>query len=100
MRMLSIFAASAVISFAAPAVAGTVETTSFQHEGITYVYKVEQKGSAQVITGKRYPGGVKFSLRLREGKVNGVSNGIPVHFDESAARGAAATAKPTALSMR
>lgn len=100
MRMLSVFAAVAVISIAAPAVAETAETSSFEHEGFTYVYKVEQKGNAQIITGKRYPGGARFSLRLRDGKVNGVSNGVAVNFDQSDAQGAAASAHPTALSMR
>lgn len=100
MRMLSIFAAAAVMSLSAPAAAETVETKSFEHEGITYVYKVEQKGGSQVITGKRYPGGISFRLSLRDGAVNGVSNGVRVGFRALDAKGAADAAKPTTLSMR
>ncbi|HKX22555.1 MAG TPA: hypothetical protein VJM81_04700 [Rhizorhapis sp.] len=102
MRMLSIFtlpilAATAQIALAAPATAEPLETGSFEHEGYTYVYKVAQKGESQVITGRRYPGGVPFSLKVREGTVKGTSNGLDVKFNLEEARGAAAGAK---LSMR
>ena len=102
MRMLSIFtlpilAATAQIALAAPAAAEPLETGSFEHEGYTYVYKVAQKGESQVITGRRYPGGVPFSLKVREGTVKGTSNGLDVKFNLEEARGAAAGAK---LSMR
>lgn len=100
MRMLSIFAAAAAISLAAPVAAETAETSSFEHDGYTYVYKVEQKGGAQVISGKRYPGGARFTLRVRDGMVDGVSNGVAVRFGAADAKGAADAAKPKTLSMR
>lgn len=100
MRMLSIIAASAVISLSAPALAETADTTSFKHDGYTYVYKVEQKEGAQVISGRRYPDGAKFSLRVRDGKVAGLSNGVSVRFGVADAKGAATSAKPAKLSMR
>lgn len=102
MRMLSIFtlpilAAAAQIALAAPAAAEPLETGSFKHEGYTYVYKVMQKGEGQVISGRRYPGSVPFSLKVSEGKVKGTSNGLDVKFSLEEARGAASGAK---LSMR
>lgn len=103
MRMLSVLsiaAASVVASFAAPAIAETPDSGSFRHGGYTYVYKMQQVGEAQVISGHRYPGGAAFSLRVRDGKVSGVSNGVAVSFDVSDAAGAATGAKPAMLSMR
>ena len=97
MRMLSIFAAAAAISVAAPAAA---ETSSFEHEGYTYIYKVEQKGGSRVISGTRYPGAVRFRLSLRDGNVKGISNGVRVGFPALDAAGAANAAQPTTLSMR
>lgn len=99
MRMLSMFAAIAATSLAAPAVAESGKSASFEHEGVTYVYTVEQKGDAQVISGKRYPGAIRFRLRVRDGHVSGISNGVAVRFRESQALGAS-SANPTTLSMR
>lgn len=106
MRMLSVLAviaAPAMIAMAAPATAeptGPAETGSFEHEGYTYVYSVEQKGDAQLISGRRYPGGTAFSLRVRNGKVTGTSGGNAVSFSLSEVEGAADGAKPSELSMR
>jgi len=103
MRMLSVLsiaAASMVAAIAVPATAETPESGSFKHGGYTYVYKMQQVGEAQVITGHRYPGGAAFSLRVRDGQVSGVSNGVGVSFNVDEAAGAAAGAKPTMLSMR
>ncbi|MCF8708843.1 hypothetical protein [Rhizorhapis sp. SPR117] len=95
--MLSIIAAGAVLSFVSPALAGPVETGSFERDGYTYVYKVEQKGESKVITGRSYPGGKKFSLVVRGDMVTGTSNGTPVRFHVAEA---ASATKSTALSMR
>jgi len=103
MRMLSVLSIAAVsvaASLAVPATAETPDSGSFQHDGYTYVYKMQQVGEAQVISGRRYPGGTAFSLRVRDGKVSGVSNGVAVRFDVSDAAGAAAGAKPARLTMR
>lgn len=103
MRMLSVLsvvAASLVASLAVPALAETPDSGSFSHGGYTYVYKMEQVGEAKVISGRRYPGGSAFSLRVRGDEVSGVSNGVPVSFNVSDAAGAAEGARPTRLSLR
>ncbi|MBK5264800.1 MAG: hypothetical protein JJE34_06135 [Alphaproteobacteria bacterium] len=100
MRMLSIIAAGAVLSFASPALADPAETVSFKHDGYTYVYKVEQEGEKKVITGRIYPDGKKFSLIVRGDVVTGVAGGAAVEFNVADAKGAASTAKATALTMR
>lgn len=101
MRMLPVFSfvATIAMSIAAPALAGTGETRSFEHEGTRYVYKVVEKGNAQKIIGHHYPGAVPFSLTVQNGMVNGVSNGYPVHFKVSAALGAI-KASDSQLTMR
>ena len=100
MRMLSVLAALAAVSLSTPVLAKADEAGSFEHDGYTYVYKVQQQGSAQLISGRRYPGATPFSLRVRDGEVSGASNGMPVNFDVSEAAGAADDAKPVAISMR
>lgn len=103
MRMLSVLsvvAASLVASVAVPALAETAESGSFKHEGYTYVYKTQQVGEASVISGRRYPGGSAFSLRVRNGEVSGVSNGVSVSFNVNDAAGAAEGAQPAQLSLR
>ncbi|MGE4429206.1 MAG: hypothetical protein AB7E05_00525 [Sphingobium sp.] len=103
MRMLSVLSVVAVSlagSFAVPAHAETADSGSFKHGGYTYVYKTQQVGEAQVISGRRYPGGTAFSLRVRNGEVSGVSNGVSVSFNVNDAAGAADGAQPTQLSLR
>ena len=102
MRMLSvlaILAAPAAAAISSPALAEP-ETGSFKHEGYTYVYEVKEQGSTQLISGRRYPGAVPFSLRVRDGVVSGTSNGTPVTFDVSEAAGAADDAEPVKIGMR
>lgn len=103
MRMLSVLAvlaAPVAVAFASPALAKDEEKGSFEHGGYTYVYEVQQQGSAQLISGRRYPGATPFSLRVRNGEVSGTSNGMSVNFNVSEAAGAAADAKPVEISMR
>lgn len=92
MRMLSKF----IIAGAASAIAATTAQAEdaaarqrFTHEGYTYVYKVKDTKSGQVISGRRYPDAVAFNLAVKNGKVSGVSNGQPVAFKVDEARGAA-----------
>mgnify|MGYP001546394218 CR=1 FL=1 len=101
MRMLPVlsFVATIAMSIAAPALADTAETQSFEHEGTRYVYKVVEKGNAQKITGHYYPGAVPFSLIVQNGTVSGVSNGGRVRFKVSAAQGAI-KASDSRLTMR
>lgn len=101
MRMLPVlsFAATIAMSIAAPALADTGETKSFEHEGFRYVYKVVEEGSSQRITGHRYPGSVPFSLTVRDGMVSGTSNGTSVRFSVSSAAGAYARSE-SQLTMR
>lgn len=100
MRMLSIIAATATIFTAVPALAETDRESSFTYEGRTYVYTVAQKGDAQYITGRSYPEGGSFALRVRDGKVKGTSNGSSVRFDVADAQGAINRGAAEMISMR
>lgn len=100
MRMLSLIAAGAALSFAVPALAEPAATSGFKHDGYTYVYTVEQKGDMQLISGHSYPGGAPFSLVVRGDRVSGSSNGVAVSFNVEDARGAATGASPAKISMR
>ncbi len=95
MRMLSkiVLAAAAGSAFlAAPAMADEAGKERFVHEGYTYVYQVKPAKEGQMITGTRYPGAAAFQLKVRDGKVTGVSGGQKVAFNVNEARGAAAGA--------
>ena len=100
MRMLSVIAATATIFTAVPALAETGGESSFTHEGRTYVYKVADKGTARYITGRSYPHGGSFALRVRDGKVDGTSNGTPVRFDVAEARDAMTRGSAEMITMR
>lgn len=92
MRMLSkLIAASALSAIVAITPAGAEDAASqrFTHEGYTYVYKVKDTKTGQVISGRRYPGDVAFNLAVKDGKVEGQSNGHRVVFNVAEARGAA-----------
>lgn len=100
MRMLSVIVATATIFTAVPALAETDGESSFTYEGRTYVYTVAQKGDAQYITGRSYPNGGSFALRVRDGKVNGTSNGNSVRFDVADAQGAINHGSAEMITMR
>jgi len=98
--MLSIVIATAAITLAAPVYAKPSEQMSFKHEGVTYVYTVVEKGSAQYIKGRSYPGGGTFALKVKDGSVVGTSNGTWVHFDVADAQGIMPKGGLEVLTMR
>ena len=91
MRMLSKIAISSLsLVTAFSASAAMAETEQFDHEGFHYSYTVTEKGETKVISGVRGPGNVPFHLTVRNGRVKGVSGGVPVSFNIEDARGATA----------
>lgn len=93
MRMLSILAIPATmmactILAATPVAAKETAKQSFEHDGYTYVYSVRAAKGGQIISGKRYPGAVRFSLLVSGDTVRGTSAGKPVSFLVKDARGA------------
>lgn len=72
LKTLSI--ATAAFALMTPALAETVT-----HEGVTYTYTVDNSSAAQLITGTDSRGG-EFSLRVKNGWVEGVVNGRSVSF--------------------
>lgn len=60
----------------------------FTHNGLTYVYTTKQHGDRQIIDGRRFPSGAAFHLVVRQGRVSGISGGVPVAFALADARGA------------
>jgi hypothetical protein len=91
MRMLSkiVLAGAAGSAFlAAPAIADEAGKERFVHEGYTYVYQVKDAKEGKTISGTRYPGAEAFNLRVRDGKVVGMSGGRKVAFNVEDARGA------------
>jgi hypothetical protein len=72
LKTLSI--ATAAFALVTPALAETVT-----HGGVTYTYAVDKSSAAQLITGTDSRGG-EFSLRVKNGWVEGVVNGRSVSF--------------------
>ena len=100
MRMLSIVIIPAGVAFTTPAFAKPSEEMSFKHEGVTYVYSVVEKGAAHFITGRSYPRGGTFALKVEDGSVVGTSNGSRVRFDVADAQGATQKGGAELLTMR
>jgi hypothetical protein len=71
---LAAFAAFATPSLAAPG------DLSFEHDGQTYVYHVEDKGAVKLISGKTYPSGESFTFAVRGNRVNGTIGARQVAF--------------------
>lgn len=92
MRMLSksIVGAALAAAIVTPAFAEDAAKERFTHEGYTYVYKVKETKTGQVISGRRYPDAVAFNLSVKNGKVSGNSGGQSVAFNVQDAQGAAA----------
>lgn len=86
--MTKLFAAAALfIALAAPAIAAdSANKRSFTRDGHTYVYTVTEKSGRTHIDGRRYPSGRAFQLTVRDGRVSGVSGGVPVAFTVSHAQ--------------
>jgi hypothetical protein len=85
----SVIAAVLTVAVATPALAEDAGKQKFSHEGYTYVYKVKETKTGQVIQGRRYPDAVAFNLSVKNGKVSGVSGGKQVAFNTEEAKGAA-----------
>jgi hypothetical protein len=73
LKTISILIAAA--AFATPALAETLV-----HDGVTYVYAVEQRGNVKIIKGEDATTRRPFTLRVRSGWVEGVVDGSPVSF--------------------
>lgn len=78
MRMLKIAITTLALGVAAPAVAS--EPMRFEYEGETYSYTVSNDGDARIIAGKALSSGQSFRLKVRNGRVTGMSRGVPVAF--------------------
>ena len=65
----------ALAAIATPALAETVT-----HDGITYVYSVEQRGKMRLITGEDVTNRRAFTLKVSDKWVDGVVDGNPVSF--------------------
>ena len=63
-----------------PALADTGSEQRFEHDGITYVYEVEERGDRRILSGRQYLSGARFRLVVREGRVSGRVNGSAVYF--------------------
>lgn len=68
------------------------ESTTFEHEGVSYTYKVTTFGDKRVISGYATPG-APFRLLVAGNTVSGTSNGLPVSFKLSEVKPRATTAK-------
>jgi hypothetical protein len=77
LKTLSILIAApiALAATAAPALAETLT-----HDGITYVYSVEQRGKMRIITGEDTTHHRHFTLRASPTWVDGTVDGSPVSF--------------------
>ncbi|MBO9575508.1 MAG: hypothetical protein J7494_07225 [Sphingobium sp.] len=77
MFKLPLTAALLVAAVAAPVAAK--EKTTFTYDGVQYAYTQTQVGESTVIKGVAQPGDA-FYFVVRNGKVVGKANGIPVSF--------------------
>jgi hypothetical protein len=73
------FAAAALAVVATPAFAKE-EKGSFTRDGVTYNYRLADKGDYTVITGSAFPGSRNFRLVVRGNRVTGHNEGTPVAF--------------------
>jgi hypothetical protein len=77
MFKLPLTAALLVAAVAAPAAAQ--EKASFTYEGVTYSYTQEKVGNTTILKGSANTGD-RFHYSIRNGRVVGKSNGVPVKF--------------------
>ena len=83
MRMLTITTALlGLAAISAPALAAAGDR-SFEHDGNTYVYHVENKGELKLISGKTYPTGENFTFVVRGDRVSGQIGARNVSFSLS-----------------
>jgi hypothetical protein len=80
----TIFAAAALLTTVAPAVAFAAEEApnkTFTYQGVTYTYTTELKNGVKVLKGSANNGKVPFELRVSKAGVTGSFNHTPVEFD-------------------
>jgi hypothetical protein len=84
----AIFATAAFALAASPAIAKApqAETTTFVHDGQTYVYTVEHKGDYRILRGTNNTTGQKFELRVSGQSVKGAFGGADVSFSVNSVR--------------
>lgn len=102
MRMLSVFsiiATSALAIAVSPVQAKASEPVTFERDGVTYTYNVEQRGESQFIKGSSKPDDGQFNLRVKGNRVAGTVNGKFVSF-ALPKDGAIGKPQGTELSMR
>jgi hypothetical protein len=68
------------ILIAATSLATPVFAETITHDGITYVYSVEQRGKVRIITGQDTTNHRHFTLRASAKWVDGTVDGNPVSF--------------------
>lgn len=68
------------ILIAASALASPALAETFVHDGVTYVYSVEQRGAVKIITGEDANTRKPFKLVVRNGRVQGTVGNMPVSF--------------------
>lgn len=74
-----IFAATAALFIASPALAQEPERT-FTRDGVTYIYTSTIEGEVQILEGSAKPGGNSFRLVVHKGWVSGKVAGARVSF--------------------
>lgn len=72
-KLLSVVALATLV--VTPALAET-----FTHDGVTYVYSVEQRGNMRLITGRDVTNNRPFALSVKNGWVAGDVDGNSVSF--------------------
>ncbi|MCB2014438.1 MAG: hypothetical protein R3E11_07395 [Sphingobium sp.] len=100
MRMLFFYSAALSVSLAGPVNAKNSDEETFKYDGVTYVYKVENEGSAQIIKGKSYPGNKSFTLRVNDETVRGIYGDQSVNFKVKDAKNAINRGEASIITMR
>lgn len=83
LKTSSIIAAFTLATISTAAIASPTETHSFDYDGKSYTYSVEQKANARIIRGKVEKTGESFVLYVGDRRVTGTVDGRPVSFERS-----------------
>lgn len=78
--MGKLFLLALSLTASTPLFAGEAAQQRFTRDGVTYVYTQRAQGDRTVLEGRTLPGGSAFRLIVQNGRVSGVSGGIPVAF--------------------
>ena len=88
--MGKLFLLALAITASTPVLAGEATQHRFTRDGVTYVYTQRVDGERTVLDGRSLPSGSAFRLTVQNGRVSGVSGGVPVAFQApTAASGSA-----------